>query len=651
MPNAFATTALAEPPPLSMHADVTLPRRTRFHPSPADWRDEVLYFLIVDRFSDAAEHSRPLLDHANRPAARPAIDGQPWRWDRWAESGAHRWQGGTLRGVRSKLDYLAGLGVTTLWISPVFKQRGHLDTYHGYGVQNFLAVDPRFGTARDLVDLVDAAHERGMRVILDIIFNHSGSNWVYPGGGSEPNYLEFPARYAFGSWLDRSGASVVAIDADIERGVWPRELQNPEGYTRAGAGNLGAGELDDAHAEHKRSDFFSLRDFALGAPGVLSDLADCYRYWIALTDCDGFRLDTLKHVSFEEGRNFCGTIKEFAANIGKTNFLLVGEIAGGDFAQDRFLDVLGRNLDAALDIGGMRITLQNVAKGLTAPQLYFGGFDAGDAEMGSHRNLGLRHVSILDDHDHVFGSKIRFSSEASSDRQVIAGVALQLFTLGIPCIYYGTEQSFAGPEASERRFLPGWNGGDHADRYLREAMFGPTHPRRAGRAGFEGDDVLDRSLPGFGPFGTAGAHCFDTDHSAYRLIAALNEIRERFPVLRVGRQYLRPTSLFSGPFGLRGGGELLAWSRILHDEEALCVVNTHGTARRGADVLVDASLNRPPTTMTVVANTEEIHRGTTTGTAHPAGSKVAVKRAADGTVFTEIRDVPAAGVLILVNRP
>jgi len=115
----------------------------------------------------------------------------------------------------------------------------------------------------------------------------------------------------------------------------------------AGVGSLGAGDLDEPTAEHKRTDFFTLGDFALSERGVLNHLADCYKYWIALTDCDGFRLDTLKHVSFEEGRNFCGASKEFAANLGKSSFFLVGEVAGGDFPQDRYLDVLGRNLDAA----------------------------------------------------------------------------------------------------------------------------------------------------------------------------------------------------------------------------------------------------------------------------------------------------------------
>src|SRR3989304_2087591 len=89
MPSEFATHLLGTAVPRSVFADVQLPRRQHFHPSPADWRDEVLYFLLVDRFSDGGEANRPLIDRRNRASARPAgHDGQPWRWDRWAESGA-----------------------------------------------------------------------------------------------------------------------------------------------------------------------------------------------------------------------------------------------------------------------------------------------------------------------------------------------------------------------------------------------------------------------------------------------------------------------------------------------------------------------------------------------------------------------------------
>ena len=190
-------------------AALDLPRRQHYHPSPASWQDEVVYFLLVDRFSDGAENTRPLLDRSRLTNARPTqANGEPWRWDAWAMSGSDRYQGGTLAGLTSKLDYLQELGVTAVWLSPVFRQRGHLDTYDGYGVQDFLEVDPRFGSRDDLVELVRQAHQRGLRVLLDVIFNHSGANWLYPAGtpGGERKPVYTTGRRPFGEWLgDRRG--------------------------------------------------------------------------------------------------------------------------------------------------------------------------------------------------------------------------------------------------------------------------------------------------------------------------------------------------------------------------------------------------------------------------------------------------------------
>lgn len=658
---AFSNRALGEKRPDSIVKDVSLPRRQDYYPSPVDWRDEVLYFLLVDRFSDGQEGKRQPLDRKSLWTGRPKVGGESWSWELWAESGTSRWQGGTLRGVRSKLGYLKDLGITALWLSPVFKQRGHEGSYHGYGVQDFLEVDPRFGDRKDLVELVAAAHKEDLRIILDIIFNHSGCNWLYaegtPGGIFEPYYTF--GRYQFGSWRGSQGQAINAIETGQD-GAWPVELQNKERYTRAGNGNLGAGEVNDPNAEHKRSDFRSLRDFNFEAPDLLNDLAKCYKYWIALTDCDGFRLDTLKHVSFEEARNFCGTIKEFAANLGKDDFFLVGEIAGGDYNTERYFEALDRNLNAALDIGEMRLALNGVAKGLAHPGSYFRGFSSNEV-FGSHRNLGNQHVSVLDDHDHVFGEKIRFSAEAASENQVVAGVALQLFSLGIPCIYYGTEQALAGPEVLERKWLPEWKS---SDRYLREAMFGPLHPHKDGLESLSGE--LDQDRPGFGPFGTAGQHCFDQKFHVYRRIAAMTALRQAYPVLRHGRQYLRQIALperqlpgfdFYG-FGWTGeggmlDGQIVAWSRILDDEEVLCVLNSHGKEARSANVLVDASLNPPPgSIMSVVLNTaQEAAKPRRYAGTHPAGSKAEVQRTPEGMAYVEIKDLAPSEMLVLANHP
>src|SRR5262245_13262296 len=110
-------------------ANLLVPRGPVF-PSPADWRDQVLYFLLPDRFSDGNEAGRPLFDRTN-PSQFRATNKANWM------AAGKGFQGGTINGIRSKLPYLKGLGVTALWVGPVFRQRADLDTYHGYGIQNF----------------------------------------------------------------------------------------------------------------------------------------------------------------------------------------------------------------------------------------------------------------------------------------------------------------------------------------------------------------------------------------------------------------------------------------------------------------------------------------------------------------------------------
>ena len=154
--------------------------------------------------------------------------------------------------------------MTTLWIGPVFKQHARLDTFHGYGVQDFLEVDPRFGSRQDLVDLCEDAHARGLRVILDIIANHTGDNWGYvpPGADldalrNEPPYLPFPQFYGADAGAGEGWSTALrderqqgsATAAGIHDGVFPIELRAARHYTRAGKGELDREGLDDAHPD------------------------------------------------------------------------------------------------------------------------------------------------------------------------------------------------------------------------------------------------------------------------------------------------------------------------------------------------------------------------------------------------------------------
>ncbi len=246
------------------------------------------------------------------------------------------------------------------------------------------------------------------------------------------------------------------------------------------------------------------------------------------------------------------------------------------------------------------------------------------------------------------------------DYQVVVPTAIQLFTLGIPCIYYGDEQAFAGPAQSQIQYLAdhSWKWGDYAERYLREAMFGPLHPRANHSNNLENQlNNQDTSLPGFAAFGITGKHCFDIDSPSFVRIAALCKIRSENIILRTGRQYTRQTRVFGDGFSLPKAGELVAWSRILDYQEAICIVNPNGTdnAFRGGDVIVSAELWKAGTEFTLLVNTAEVAAVATgqtfTGT-HPSTSKVQVKRntTGNGPAFIEIRDIAPAEVLILIKK-
>jgi hypothetical protein len=223
----------------------------------------------------------------------------------------------------------------------------------------------------------------------------------------------------------------------------------------------------------------------------------------------------------------------------------------------------------------------------------------------------------------------------------------------MPCIYYGTEQAFSGPEASERKWLPDFFGGSNdqlkQDRYLRETMFGADHPLASGQLGITGQK--DAGLPGFGAFGSVGAHFFDKSFEVYVRISELARVRSAFPVLRFGRQYQREISNFSSPFQYPDAGELITWSRLLDEEECLCVVTGSDTDERGGDVIVDSSINNSPTSFfEVIANTTQTIFGQAYRGTHPKGERLPVFFR-NGAAYISIRNLAPCEVLILTNIP
>jgi glycosidase len=601
---------------------VWLPTRGPSHPSPADWRDEVLYYVLPDRFSDGHEQGKPLPDPINPSSARPP------GWDSKAllTSGSTRWQGGTLEGVRSKLGYLKDLGVSAILLAPVLKQRAwsrQQESYLGFSVQDFLDVDPHLGTRRDLVNLVSDAHDHGLRVILTApVLSETGPNWVYQGNqtGSAP--------YPFGSWLDRDGNSISKPNQPDD-GVWPKEFQDPEAYERRGSGSFNPAQRDD---------LFGLRRLRFSA--VLEDLVASYKYWMALTDCDGLYLEGLWQIGVDDAREFEQRIRDYATVLGKPGFLIAAEASFNADTQVSYLGTSGDPLDAVMDFNATKIGA--LVKGFTSPSEFFDAFNIqGSSRMAVNRLGGKRTLAMITNLD----DRSRISLRAASPHQIVAAVAVQLFTPGIPCLYYGDEQALWLDPNEFQTNMPSMV-------YVREAMFGPAHPKKLGRDGLrKGESALDPSLPGFGPFGLSGVQAFNEQHPAFVRIAALLGARRKYAALRSGKFEVALVG-FGGVFHYSGVGEIVAWSRSVgrRGEGVLCIVNLSGTNPGNFDIAINPNIYPPGSPLTVVANTMHAAQGKAYKGTYPLYSLVEVKSGSGGP-YVEIRDLGPSEVLILAGKP
>lgn len=493
--------------------DLDFAPQGKVFPSPHDWRDQFIYFLLVDRF-DNNQSNNPPYDPTSAPHGRDPKQGGLF-------------QGGNLKGLSRRLDYIQSLGCTAIWLSPIFKNRREFnDTYHGYGIQNFLEVDPRFGTLEDLQELVGQTRARGMYVILDIIINHTGDNWAYPGDYPYHFWKGAPGPFDFGSWREADPASGLQEDD----AVWPVELQDKECYKRRGQ----IRDWNDPD-ETINGDFFSLKELDITRPNVLDTLIKVYKYWVAVADIDGFRVDTVKHMESSATAIFCNAVREYAKRIGKHNFFIFGEIVGDDRALQRYI---GRNsriegtnerfpsLDAALDFP-LYFILEEVIKGFTSPAHLRERYERFKTLYADHGEASRYFVTFVDNHDQMSRPYRRFMHRDPYPQQAVLTIGYLLTSQGVPCIYYGTEQGF--------------DGGGNNDRYVRECMFGGK----------------------WGAFGTTGVHFFNDQHQIYQGVKSIAGVRAQEPALRYGRQYFREISKDGNGFGHPAKGRCtLAFSAL-----------------------------------------------------------------------------------------
>ena len=512
--------------------------------------DEVIYFLLPDRFENGDTSN----DKGGIKGGRLATGFDP----------AHKgfFHGGDLRGLTKRLDYIQGLGATAVWLSPIFKNKpvqgppGQESAgYHGYWVTDFTRVDPHLGTDADFKAFVDAAHARGMKVYMDIITNHTADVIYFAeceGKGQCPyrSIADYPYQRRggtngdainpgfdgrdFSKLTDPNYAYTVKVKPAERNVKVPAWLNDPIHYHNRGDTTF-RGESS------QMGDFVGLDDVFTEHPRAIQGMIDIYASWIDRFGIDGFRIDTARHVNPEFWQQFVPAILERAKARGIPNFHIFGEVANDDFQPGLLAQHTRRDhLPTVLDFAFKQGVLRTVAG--KAPTEVWRDFFSQDVLYEGGEATALRLPTFIGNHDQgrfAFYVRTAFpnASEEEVLERVILGHVLMLAARGVPTIYYGDEQGFAG---------------DGGDQDARESMF-------ASKVAVYNDNRL------VGSNATTAQANFDPNHPLYRTIRELAEARKASPALRYGRTVFRAGSDAPG---------LLAFSRILDGREVLVAVNT-----------------------------------------------------------------------------
>ncbi|KKD08295.1 pullulanase-type alpha-1,6-glucosidase [Streptomyces sp. WM6386] len=527
---AVTVTALAAAlvQPLAARADTPPPppsdARLAAAPARHDSTREQFYFVLPDRFANGDTGN----DKGGLTGTRLATGYDP------TDKGFY--QGGDLKGLTRKLDYIKDLGTTSIWMAPIFKNQPVQGTgsdasagYHGYWITDFTQVDPHFGTNKDLETLISKAHAKGMKVYFDVITNHTADvvdyeekSYDYLSKGAFPYLTKDGEPFDDTDYADGT-KDFPAVDTDsfartpkaTRNNKVPSWLNDPTMYHNRGDSTF-AGESSE------QGDFSGLDDLWTERPEVVSGMERIYEKWVRDFDIDGFRIDTVKHVDLEFWTQWATALDSYAAQHGRDDFFMFGEVYSADTSITSPYVTQGR-LDATLDFPFQEAARQYASQGGSAQKL--ASVLGDDYKYTTDKANAYEQVTFLGNHDMGrIGYFLNQDNPKATDAELLAkdklANELMFLSRGNPVVYYGDEQGFTGA------------GGD---KDARQTMFASK------TADYLDDDEI-------GTDRTHASDAYDTSAPLYRQIAALSNLRKANPALTDGVQTERYAADGSGVY-------------------------------------------------------------------------------------------------------
>lgn len=367
-------------------ASVTVTKRDKSD-GDFDWDEAVIYFTVTDRFFDG--------DASNNDAYGVGDYNT-------GEDGGSSYHGGDFAGLNAKLDYLQDLGVNTIWITPIVENitedQPDGDTgfstygYHGYWASDFTEINKHLGSKEEFKALLDAAHSRNMKIMVDVVLNHAG----------------YGTEDYFNSVLKAEDGSAIAMIRDDDNTV---------------------------SGDDKLDSLSGLPDFVTENEEVRNQLIEWQTDWMDEFDIDYYRVDTVKHVDST-------TWAAFKNSLTKVNpdFKMIGEYAGAGYA----------NTAGELGTGSMDSLLDFDFNGWTKD--FVTGNISGIEQNLQKRNSAINNTATMGsflsshDEDSLQYTLINESGLSETEAYNLMKVAatLQITAKGQPIIYYGEEIGQAG---------------------------------------------------------------------------------------------------------------------------------------------------------------------------------------------------------------